>query len=155
MASSGPARPRRGQLGLPLLLVALAGLAISGYLSVLRVFDAPAACGPSHGCETVASSPYSVLLGLVPVAFMGVACSLVVVVLAIRWWRTADRRALLAAYGLLLLATLFVAYLTFLELFVIEAICPWCVGYAVTVVASLVVAGLAMRASSRVPAPGA
>ena len=37
----------------------------------------------------------------------------------------------------------------------IEAICPWCVGYAVTVVTSLVVAGLAMRASSRPEAPAA
>ena len=65
------------------------------------------------------------------------------------WWLRRERRALLVAYGLLLLATLGVAYLTFLELFVIEAICLWCVGYAVTVVVSLVIAGLALRASSR------
>ena len=105
-------------------------------------------CGPSKGCETVASSEYSAVLGI-PVAFLGFGLSLVLLVLVGLWWLRRERRALLVAYGLLLLATLGVAYLTFLELFVIEAICLWCVGYAVTVVVSLVIAGLALRASSR------
>jgi uncharacterized membrane protein len=71
-----------------------------------------------------------------------------------RWsWLRSERRALLAAYLLLLLATLFVAYLTFLELFVIKAICVWCVAYAITVVLSLVTAGLALRRSGAEPGP--
>ena len=105
-------------------------------------------CGPSHGCETVASSEYSEILG-VPVAFLGLAFSLVLVALAATWWRRADRRALFVAYGMLLLGTLSVAYLTFLELFVIEAICVWCVSFAIAVVVSLVIAGFAMGRSSR------
>lgn len=107
-----------------------------------------AVCGPSHGCETVASSEYSAPFG-VPVAFMGLAFSIVLVMLAGAWWRRGDRRVLLAMYGMLLLATLFVAYLTYLELFVIDAICPWCVAFAISIVVSLVIAGLAMRRSSR------
>jgi uncharacterized membrane protein len=142
-------RVRRGSLGLPLLVAALAGAAIAGYLSITRLVGEPAACGPSHGCETVAQSEYSVLLGFLPVASLGLGVSLVLVVLAATWWRRAERRALLAAYGLLLLGTLFVAYLTYLELFVLQAICPWCVAYAVTVVAALAIAGLALGRSSR------
>lgn len=69
--------------------------------------------------------------------------------LAATWWRRGDRRVLLAAYGMLLLGTLFVAYLTYLELFVIEAICLWCASFAITIVVSLVIAGVGMRRSSR------
>jgi uncharacterized membrane protein len=123
--------------------VTLASALVSGYLSVTRAMGEAAVCGPSKGCETVASSEYSAVLGI-PVAFLGLGLSLVLLVLAGLWWLRRERRALLVAYGLLLLATLGVAYLTYLELFVIEAICPWCLAYAVTVVVSLVTAGLAM-----------
>jgi uncharacterized membrane protein len=139
---------RRGALGLPLVLVALAAAGVSGYLSVARLLGEPAACGPSHGCETVAQSEYSLLFGVLPVAYLGFGFSLVLVGLALAWWLRAERRALLAAYGMLLLGTLFAAYLTYLELFVIKAICPWCVTFAITVVVDLVIAGLAMRRSS-------
>jgi uncharacterized membrane protein len=132
----------------PLLLVAVAGALVSGYLGLTRALGEAAVCGPSHGCETVAASEYSEILGI-PVAYLGFAFSLLLIACAAIWWRRADRRALLAAYGMLLLATLFTAYLTYLELFVIEAICPWCVTYGVTVVASLVIAGLALARSSR------
>ena len=81
----------------------------------------------------------------IPVAVWGVAFSLLVVGCGLAWWRRADRRALLLCYGLLLLGTLAVAYLTYLELFVIHAICAWCASYAITVVACLVVSGLALR----------
>jgi len=123
--------------------VTLASALVSGYLSVARLLGEAAVCGPSKGCETVASSEYSAVLG-VPVAFLGLGLSLVLLVLAGVWWLRRERRALLAAYAMLLLATLGVAYLTYLELFVIEAICPWCVAYAVTVVVSLVTAGLGL-----------
>jgi uncharacterized membrane protein len=148
-------RARRGSLGLPLLAIVLAGAAIAAYLSITRLIGEPAICGPSHGCDTVAQSPYSEVLGVLPVAFLGFGFSLGLIGLAAVWWLRAERRALLAAYGLLLLGTLFAAYLTYLELFVIEAICPWCVTYAATIVAALVMAGLALRRSSRSPVPGA
>jgi uncharacterized membrane protein len=126
-----------------LIAVTLAGLAVSGYLALVRVLGGSAVCGPSRGCETVAASEYSMALG-VPVAVWGVLFSLAVLACSVAWWRRADRRALLVAYGLLLLGTLAVAYFTYLELFVIEAICLWCVSYALAVVVSLGVAGLAL-----------
>jgi uncharacterized membrane protein len=119
---------------------------VAGYLLGVRLFGEAPVCGPSAGCETVQQSKYSVLLGF-PVAAWGSAFSLVVVLLAVRWWRAADRRVLLAAYLLLLAGTLGVAILTYLELFVIHAICVWCVSFAVATVASLITAGLALRTS--------
>jgi uncharacterized membrane protein len=126
---------------------------VAGYLSAVRLTGEVAACGPSGGCETVAASEYSVVLGI-PVAVLGLGLSLVLVACAAVWWVRADRRALLIAYGLLLLGTLTVAWLTYLELFVIRAICPWCVSYAITIVLSLVTAGLALWRSSRPPGTG-
>ena len=111
-------------------VLALVGLAIASYLLAVRVLGEAPSCGPIKGCETVASSPYATVFGI-PVALFGVGYSIVLAAARSGWWRRADRRALYAAYGLGLAGILAVAYLTYLELFVIDAICVWCVTYAV------------------------
>jgi uncharacterized membrane protein len=115
-------------------VLALAGFAIASYLLAVRVLGEAPACGPVKGCETVAASEYATLFGL-PVALYGVGFSIVLVAACQAWWRRAERRGLYAAYGLGLAGIIAVAYLTYLELVVIEAICVWCVSYAVTIVA--------------------
>jgi uncharacterized membrane protein len=122
--------------------IALLGLAVAGYLLTVRILGEAPVCGPVKGCDTVAASEYATLFGL-PVALYGLGYSFVVAGACLVWSWTADRRALYIAYGLGLLGILAVAYLTYLEIFVIEAICIWCVTYAVTIVAGWVVAGLA------------
>jgi uncharacterized membrane protein len=47
-----------------------------------------------------------------------------------------------AIFALSIAATLYVAYLTYIELFVLGAVCPWCVAVAVCSVAVLVVVSL-------------
>ena len=136
--------PRRGVLGLPMTLLALAGTGIAAYLSAVRATGGNAVCDPSRGCDVVAVSPYAVILGI-PVAYLGLAFSLVLLAVIATWWWRADRRALQGAWALLLLGTLFVGYLTFLELFVIKAVCIWCASFAITIVAGLVVAAMALR----------
>jgi uncharacterized membrane protein len=130
----------------PLLASGLAavGALIAGYLTWVRLSGGLPACGPLHGCETVALSPYSTLFGI-PVAVLGLGFSLVQLGLAVAWWRAGDRRAILALYGLGLLGVLFVLYLTYLELFVIGAVCVWCASYAITILAGWLVAAAAMR----------
>ncbi|TMD33116.1 MAG: vitamin K epoxide reductase family protein [Chloroflexi bacterium] len=130
--------------GLAMTALALTGLVIATYLAITKLTGGAPVCGPIHGCDTVAASSYSEVLGI-PVAVYGVGFSLVLVGLALAWWRLADGRALLGAYGLGLLGCLVVAGLTYLELFVIHAICVYCVAYAVTVVAGFVVAAATLR----------
>ena len=113
--------------------LALAGLAIAAYLLAARIIGEAPACGPVKGCETVAASEYATALG-VPVALFGAGFSAMLVTACVVWWRRADRRALYAAYGLGLAGVIAVIYLTYVEVFVIEAICVWCVGYALTIV---------------------
>jgi uncharacterized membrane protein len=128
--------------------LALAGLAIATYLALTRLSGGLPVCGPLHGCETVALSSYSEIFGI-PVAVFGVVFSIVLVAFALAWWRGGDRRALLGLYGLGLLGVLFVGYLTYLELFVIGAVCVWCAGYALTVLAGWILVALALRRSER------
>jgi uncharacterized membrane protein len=133
-------------------LMSLLGLFVSVYLYLYKIGRiGTLACG-SGGCETVQNSPWSRFAG-VEVALIGIlgyGLLFLVAMLALqpglaprRW--PADRLAALAAVGVL-----FTAYLTWLELFVIHAICRWCVGSAAIIVSVLVLALLARR---RAPEP--
>ena len=127
--------------------LALAGLAIAAYLLAARIIGEAPACGPVKGCETVAASEYATVLG-VPVGLFGAGFSAMLVTACVVWWRRADRRALYAAYGLGLAGVIAVIYLTYVEVFVIEAICVWCVGYALTIVGGwALTAAAALRTS--------
>jgi uncharacterized membrane protein len=138
-----PARRRPGlwtvHPGLLLALLDLVGLAIASYLSSVELRGELPNCGPLHGCEQVALSEYS-RIGGVPVAVFGVGLSLILFGLAIAWWRTNDGRLLAAHYGLSLLGVLFELYFTYLELFVIGAVCVWCASYGISLVARFLVA---------------
>ncbi len=135
-----------GRWGAVMTLLALGGLAIATYLLTVRLLGDAPACGPVRGCDTVASSEYATVLGM-PVALFGVGFSLALLGAVVVWWRRGDRGALYAAYGLGLLGVVAVAYLTYLEIFVIEAICVWCVSYAVTILAGWILAILAVRSA--------
>jgi uncharacterized membrane protein len=124
-------------------VLALVAMAISLYLTWSRLSGEPPVCGPLRGCETVEQSEYAVLLGI-PVALFGAGASLVTLVAALAWWRRDDRRGLMVAYAIGLVSLPIIAYLTYLELFVIEAVCAWCVAYAIAVISGWLVATLAL-----------
>jgi uncharacterized membrane protein len=130
---------RRVHPAIVLASLDLIGLLIAGYLSSVELRGELPACGPLKGCEEVALSVYS-RIGGVPVAVFGVALSLVLFGLAISWWRSNDGRLLAAHYALSLLAVVFEIYFTWLELFVIGAICVWCASYGISLVARFLVA---------------
>ena len=131
-------------MGLIGAALAIVGAAIAAYLTVVKLGGGLPACGPIRGCDTVATSSYSEVFG-VPLAVLGVAISSAIALLQLAWWRRHDRRALLASYGLGLAGVVVIGYLTYLELFVIGAVCVWCVTYAVTVVAGWAAAALELR----------
>ncbi len=135
--------PRR--TGLAIAGIASVGLLVALYLTAIKLSGGLPVCGPVQGCEDVAKSEYSSVFGM-PVAVLGALFSVAIGILGLVWAFRADRRALLGAYGLGLFGILFVAYLTYLELFVIHAVCIWCVTYGVTVVAGWLVALIAVRA---------
>lgn len=118
-----------------LLALALAGVVIAAYLSWVALDGGQElACGPLGDCGTVQDSQYAKVAG-VPVALLGLGMYLALLAL------TGLRRFLPAApppvvawtLAIALGGTLYSAYLTYLELFVIEAICAWCVASAAVV----------------------
>src|SRR5215208_6809447 len=123
---------REGHRGLRALLVALAAawFAISAYLAWTHVSGAAPMCvGNSDGCETVQTSRYSEILG-VPVA-----------ALCLFDYATMLDCAILRGEGAAILG----AFLAYLELFVIRAICQWCVANVAAVIAYLVFGTVRLR----------
>jgi len=111
--------------------LAVLGLAISVYLTWVHYAGIEPVCSGISDCERVQSSTYAELVGI-PVAVIGVAGY--ATILASLWARV-EVTALLSY-----LAVAFSGYLTWAELFRIEAICQWCVASAIV---SLVIAVLA------------
>ena len=131
-------------------LLALAGLSIALYLWLHKIgVIGDLQCGTGD-CEYVQTSPYGALFG-VPVAFYGVVGYALILAVALAGLQPASlgRRwptrllAVLAVGGFL-----FTLYLTYIELFVLHAICRWCVGSGVVITAITIVAGSAVRRAS-------
>ncbi len=99
-------------------------------------------------CDLVNSSAYSEIAG-VPVALigmMGYGLLLVLNTVAYSADPSEIYRPLLAFIFLgALVGTLFSAYLTYVELFILRAICPWCVVSALIITVLLILAALALR----------
>ena len=119
--------------------VALAGMAIAGYLTWVHYDGAALVCVAGGGCETVQRSRYAELAG-VPVALLGLVAYTVVFALVLR--DTPGAR--LGAAMLALVGLVFSAYLLVLQLAVIDAVCVWCMANDV-VIAPLLAIVTALR----------
>jgi uncharacterized membrane protein len=112
-------------------LLALAGMAIAGYLTYVHYAELQPLCvGGGGGCERVQSSPWAELAG-VPVALLGLlAYATVLAGLALpeALGRSVAAFVSLVGFG-------FSAWLTYVELAKIDALCQWCVASAVVMTA--------------------
>jgi uncharacterized membrane protein len=133
--------------------LALLGFLVSGYLALFELGVSQEIFCPIGACEEVNASPYVYMLG-VPLALVGVAVYLLVLALNLvgLWWgkkRIGEIALLLFLFSLLGVA--FSAYLTYLELFVLEAICSWCVVSAITMTAIFILSGWELIRALRFP----
>ncbi|MFN8481734.1 MAG: vitamin K epoxide reductase family protein [Anaerolineae bacterium] len=126
-----------GLSGLEWAMAVLAGLGAldSLYLTWVKLAHTQAICAGLGDCERVQTSPYSELFGI-PVAILGLGAYLVILVFLL--WGNRLPPALgvyspLIVFGVALIGVLFSAYLTYVELFIIEAVCPYCVVSAVLI----------------------
>jgi uncharacterized membrane protein len=134
-----------------LALLAVVGICIALYLTLYKVGVIGVLSCSIGSCETVNTSRWSVLLGI-PIAAWGLVAYIALLLLAMIGSGESREQSVPIARMLVALAgwsVLFSAWLTYLELFVIHAICIWCVTSALLWVVILAVCVADLRAVSR------
>ncbi len=128
-------------------LVALAGIFVALYLTLYKLGYIGTLVCAVGSCETVQTSKWATLLGF-PVGAWGVAYYVAVFALSLAGLSAAlseSRAVSQVLVGMTGFGVIFSLWLTYLELFVIHAICQWCVISAVLATALFVISVLDLR----------
>lgn len=128
------------------IVLALVGLVDSLYLSYIKLANQTGSCAVFGGCEAVNNSRYAEVGG-VPIALLGAAGYLLILVLLYldRPSAAAPEAVRFGLFGVTLAGTLYSIYLTYLELFVLHAICIFCVLSAVVMIGLFVLSLIRLR----------
>jgi uncharacterized membrane protein len=118
---------------IPALIVI--GIGVAGYLTYVETQSVEAICGPVGDCNTVQQSRYATLFDFLPVGVLGLLgyLGLIAAWLARRFLPKLETPAAISFWGMAFIAVVFSLYLTYLEPFVIKAVCIWCLASAVIV----------------------
>lgn len=123
--------PAEGTLRRVATFLATLGIGVAAYIAIAEADGgAPVCLAGGGGCETVVASSHSELAG-VGVAAIGIFGYLLLLGAAL----LRGDLGRMAGFGLALVGFGYSVYLTYLELFVIDAICQWCVASAVLMTA--------------------
>ncbi len=136
---------RKALIGLSLI-----GLADSIYLTYVKLASG-GQCVAGAGCEIVNSSIYSQINGI-PIAALGALAYVIMLVVLVLESQVGffELNGPLIVFGMALFGTLYSAYLTYLEIYVIRAICPFCVLSAVVLTIMLVLSGIRFQRSLKI-----
>lgn len=119
--------PREATLRRIIAFIAVLGIGVATYITIADSGGgAPACLAGGGGCETVAASSYS-HIGGVNIAVFGIVGYILLLISAF----FANDAARFGGFAVALGGFGFSVYLTYLEIFKIEAICQWCVSSAV------------------------
>ena len=128
-------------------ILALAGFAVSTYLLTVHWGWWSAVCLGVGDCELVNTSRFSEFLGI-PVALLGMVSYAAIFVLSLALLRGIEPEwARRGVFALGAIGVAFSAYLTYIELFVLHQICPWCVLSAILITLIAVLSTLELRAA--------
>jgi len=122
-------------------VLACLGVLDATYLLIYKLTNNNAMCLGNGGCHDVNFSSYSEIGGI-PVSVFGMAAFLAIagILLSEPRLKIARENGPLAIFGISLAGVAFTAYLTWLEIYVIHAICPFCVASAVIIALILILA---------------
>lgn len=116
------------------LLLVVAGLFVSGYLSYTKLTQTALVCveGAAFNCDAVSSSVYSRIFG-VEIAYLGFLTYVALGALLLFQNRAAFLRSYGTAllFGITLFAFLFSMWLVYVQVALLQALCPWCLAHEV------------------------
>ena len=130
-------------------LLALIGVLVALYLTLYKVGVIGTLVCQVGSCERVNTSRWATFLGL-PVAAWGLGTYALLLAFALAGLQGVASRQ--SAWGLVLLSgwsVLFSGWLTYLELFVIHAVCVWCVTSATLMLLIFISSVVALREELR------
>jgi uncharacterized membrane protein len=122
-------------LRISLMVLGLIGLVDSAYLAYIKLANATASCAGIGDCDAVNSSKYAEVAGI-PIALLGAGAYLTMLMLLFLEKRGGlwQEQSPLFMFVLTLIGVLYSAYLTYIEVAILYAICPYCVLSAVILV---------------------
>lgn len=131
-----------------LITLSIVGLIDALYLSWIKLSETELICTGLGACDVVNTSEYSVLAGI-PIAFFGAMAYIAFLLLLLfenrsEWLK---ENGPLILFGISLFAFLYSMYLTYIEVFVIFAICPYCILSAIVTTFILPLAWIRLRQS--------
>lgn len=119
--------PSEANLRRAIAFVAAVGIGVATYITIVESGGGSPVCvAGGGGCQTVAESEYSHIAGI-NVAIFGIIGYVGIFLTAF----FANDLARFGGFAMALGGFGFSVYLTYLEIWVIDAICQWCVGSAV------------------------
>ncbi|HEU4557759.1 MAG TPA: vitamin K epoxide reductase family protein [Longimicrobium sp.] len=127
------AAPPVTRMGIAVL--ALVGVLVATYLSLYKLGLIGGLTCQVGSCEQVQNSPWATFIGL-PVSVWGVGAYLAILAVALVGLQPRfvnERWVALSLFGLAAVGVAFSGYLTWIEAFVIEMWCQWCVVSAVII----------------------
>jgi len=130
-----------------MMVLGLLGLGVSVYLTAVHYADAPLVCWGTSGCEAVNRSAYSEVAGIA-VALLGAGAYLTILgLLGAEAYKLIERpTVVLGVFGFSLAGVLYSVYLSYVEIFLLRAVCSWCVLSAFTMMAIFALALTRLRA---------
>lgn len=114
-----------------LLAVSLAGFADAMYLTVKHFSQTVIPCSLTHGCEIVTTSVYATPLGI-PVALLGAIYYFAILTATFVAINEKNERILLLTCRATIVGLLASVWLVVVQVFILHAICQWCMISAVT-----------------------
>ncbi len=111
---------------LVITVMSVLGIFVAGYLTWSHFSGQPVYCGGSSSCELVNSSRFA-FIGSIPVSLIGLAGYVIILALSLVPHKEDRQWPMLLIFGGALVGVMLQWYLFYIEVFVLRAICYWCV----------------------------